>query len=470
MLKFKEKTNKLKYNSTIQILFLVSFILIAFLAGIASHFIKKSLISEMVKEKLMLTTQVSKHIEGVHLFYKMVNKDLEKDIRFIGEWIILNDQLDEKHLKLMIETFNIHEVSVIDEGGIITYSNIEEKIGLPFGKERIIAMLDSNSENIEVAKKNEEYGFYSKSGYLKNPKGGYIIVTLDVDEFIVSYNRSLQQLLEGLVYEGRVLYGVFINTELVAKAHSNVDNVGEVADNKGSRMAAIDGMTYATEFFNKEEGSQVYEIFTPVYIKDELFGAIILGSSMERVYKLIFGHNLIIIGIGILVLVLSSVFIVKLSSYKEHAIKDTLTGVYSRLFLEKWLKSSKHQNNEKADTLIVMIDIDDFKEINDSYGHMVGDMALVKLAELLQDSIRDGDFVVRYGGDEFILILKSCNKDIAKSIMNRVQERVSTINVEGSEIKIGLSYGIEVVNANKEFSDYFKMVDERMYYSKRDKK
>ncbi|KAB3530517.1 GGDEF domain-containing protein [Alkaliphilus serpentinus] len=467
----KSKFRKLRIlikNKTIQVSILLSVIIIGLLVGIASHRIKESLTSQMLKENYKIVKQVN---NGIHLFYSFDKEKTIKNIKSIGQWVLYNiDEMDNEKLYLLADTFNVAEINIIDESGVITSSSDFTKVGEALSHNSIHKLANSlDSLIIENTEKEEGTGRYIKRGYIKNFTGGYIQVSVERN-FSELHLYSYQMILDELVKDGKVIYGLFVNTDLVATAHSNIDHIGEEIDNKGSRLAAIDGMTYATEYYNEDKDYFTYEIFFPVRIDEELIGAIILGASMKRVYNLIFGHILTIIIVGVIILALIIILIVKLSNYKEYAIKDTLTGAYSRLFLEKWLSTSEKENRKEENTLVVMIDIDNFKVINDTYGHSAGDLALIELTNLLKASLRKGDFVVRYGGDEFILILKNCKKDVAEKIMERIEERVALINIKGQDMEIGLSYGIEELKRKKDFVEYFNAVDERMYYSKNDKK
>ncbi len=101
---------------------------------------------------------------------------------------------------------------------------------------------------------------------------------------------------------------------------------------------------------------------------------------------------------------------------KKRIYEDHLTKVRNRRALERDL-----QKDQKC--CVIFIDIDRFKEINDRYGHAIGDKILIELGKLLKNNIREGDEVYRYGGDEFVLILKDTPETIARKIAGRLAER-----------------------------------------------
>ncbi|MCI4626780.1 MAG: diguanylate cyclase [Candidatus Magnetoovum sp. WYHC-5] len=102
-----------------------------------------------------------------------------------------------------------------------------------------------------------------------------------------------------------------------------------------------------------------------------------------------------------------------LANITELSSKDTLTGAYNRLAYDKYMKGLfKDNTNRKSDTFtMLIIDIDNFKKINDVYGHQVGDMVLIILVNKCKENIRDNDFIARYGGEEFIIVLPGSTLD-----------------------------------------------------------
>lgn len=146
--------------------------------------------------------------------------------------------------------------------------------------------------------------------------------------------------------------------------------------------------------------------------------------------------------------------------HKRHSYYDTLTGAYTRLYLDEWLK-----NTNKLNYSLVFIDIDDFKDINDEYGHQKGDEVLIEIVSIINNEIRDNDFIVRYGGDEFIVLLDCACKDIAKNIINRIDTTLKTSSL--SELKVSFSYGIEELKNTNEFFDVLKKIDLEMYEMKK---
>lgn len=112
----------------------------------------------------------------------------------------------------------------------------------------------------------------------------------------------------------------------------------------------------------------------------------------------------------------------KLSGYNEKLYTDVLTGIYNRRFFEEKIK------NMEDEAGIAVIDLDDFKLHNDTYGHSAGDAALITTANIIKKYIRKTDILIRYGGDEFLLILPSIKKHIFEDKLKLIREK-STIRL-----------------------------------------
>ncbi len=149
---------------------------------------------------------------------------------------------------------------------------------------------------------------------------------------------------------------------------------------------------------------------------------------------------------------------VRLRSVFEERYKDHLTGVLNRKALERDLKSL-------GDFSVLFIDVDDFKNINDEFGHTVGDEILKDLSSILKKSLRSADRVYRYGGDEFVVVLPKTDLGTAQRIAERLEESVSKLSLNG--IPLSVSIGVA---SSSEGSKILSRADERMYGKKRRKK
>jgi diguanylate cyclase (GGDEF)-like protein len=151
---------------------------------------------------------------------------------------------------------------------------------------------------------------------------------------------------------------------------------------------------------------------------------------------------------------------------------DELTGVLNRRFGIRRLNEEFERSKRHSLPLsVAMIDIDDFKKINDAYGHQCGDLVLKTLAELITQNIRVSDFVIRYGGEEFLVVIPGASSLDAMRLMDRLLNIVATFTVHygGHEIHFTFSGGIATYPAEniKELSTLIQKADEALYQAKR---
>ena len=156
----------------------------------------------------------------------------------------------------------------------------------------------------------------------------------------------------------------------------------------------------------------------------------------------------------------------------EHAHVDELTNLKNRRALQERLSDLNRLDPKSYLPMQVMLfDVDQFKQINDCYGHDVGDQILARVAREIESHTRDTDFVVRYGGDEFLVVMPSCTPDNAHHRAEAIRESIlsSPPVVNGQPIQVTLSVGIAdetSTNAATDFSEMLKAADKAMYQSK----
>ncbi|MGJ8454819.1 sensor domain-containing diguanylate cyclase [Pseudothermotoga sp. U03pept] len=158
------------------------------------------------------------------------------------------------------------------------------------------------------------------------------------------------------------------------------------------------------------------------------------------------------------------------SKYREIAIRDSLTECYTRYYLAEYFAKFQGIIERKGGKIcFVMIDVDNFKQINDRYGHAVGDKVLKELGHLLLQSTRKMDLVVRYGGDEFLLMLLDMDLKSGKKVMERVSKKLSELKIPDLDEEITLSYGMAVYDGSTTLDEILKIADKNMYNMKRGK-
>lgn len=155
---------------------------------------------------------------------------------------------------------------------------------------------------------------------------------------------------------------------------------------------------------------------------------------------------------------------------KEQSIRDSLTGVYNRRYLdETFPRELARAKRDLSELSIVLLDLDHFKVINDTYGHSIGDQVLKNIATCLIDSIRQNDFVARFGGEEFIIVMPGMPAQQALERMEACREEIAKMVTlsKNKKISITVSGGISsCITYHETQEELIKMADDALYVSK----
>lgn len=146
---------------------------------------------------------------------------------------------------------------------------------------------------------------------------------------------------------------------------------------------------------------------------------------------------------------------------------DGLTGLYNHSTIYRALAEEVHHALTTQSSLTVaMLDIDYFKNVNDQYGHKVGDIVLKEVSDLIGACIRDDDVLGRYGGEEFMLILPRTTIDIAERVLERIRETVEAYPFNNGQVQITISIGAVSVTKNMPFTALVETADTMLYKAK----
>lgn len=168
-----------------------------------------------------------------------------------------------------------------------------------------------------------------------------------------------------------------------------------------------------------------------------------------------------------------SLLLVYLNVQSHSMYTDYLTEVYNRKKLELCLKEKINASTKGKGFSAIMLDLNDFKSINDTFGHYMGDDALQTTAKLLRSCLRSNDFIARFGGDEFIVVLDSSDTKYLEGIVDRIHSCFQRYNAtDNRPYHLGVSMGYAVYDnvSSMNAEDFLRRIDRLMYENKRTNK
>ncbi len=151
--------------------------------------------------------------------------------------------------------------------------------------------------------------------------------------------------------------------------------------------------------------------------------------------------------------------------FRRLALFDPLTGLYNRRFAEQRLKAEIARSERQGLSMIVaLLDLNDFKKINDGYGHQAGDLVLKEFAKCLISSTRGSDLAVRWGGDEFMLLLLDCKMEQLSVVLNRLRDL--TVELNGKTLPVSFSIGCKAYEPGYGIEEMIEEADRNLYSHK----
>ena len=308
---------------------------------------------------------------------------------------------------------------------------------------------------------------------LEDSAGNFLGVTgvglqmSEVGETLESYRERFGHLIYLVDSEG--LIQIHPNQNLVEKI--NIREL-EGLQNIGDDILKNDDITHYYEYRTRNGEATL----SARYLQD-LDWYLIVEQDQTRALEAARRGLLGNIGVGVLVtlLVIGLVVIVVnlyITKLEKTANRDELSGLYNRRKMDEILFREIAFSKRYGDPLsLMMMDIDYFKSVNDTYGHHAGDHYLVEFAKVLQNQVRLVDFVGRWGGEEFIILLPKTNAEQAKELAERLRYAVEMMQIESGRGLISRTVSIGIASAQSgkmDMDEIIRQADEAMYRAKQE--
>lgn len=355
---------------------------------------------------------------------------LEKVIQYISPVINKFQRLKEKESSLSYLQKTLHNISIL--------YNIGQAMNFIDDLKRLIQII--------LAKAIQTIGA---------EKGSLMLYDSTTEELVIKVVYGLpdkemeDKINEGLIECTRIKIGEGIAGEAFAHKKAIITNLG----------------SNDPRFFQSDASNVNSLLCLPLIVKDEAIGIINISNKKDK--NLFNQDDLDFMG----ALANQAAIAISNAQLYKLAITDSLTKLYIRRHFEYLLDNEiKRSNRYRHDLTLLMMDIDNFKSINDNYGHQMGDEMLRHISEVILTTVRKIDMPSRYGGEEFAIILPETQKENSKKIAERLRKKISNIIIrtkDKKEVSPTISIGIASYPMDtEEKEDLIGFADQALYFAK----
>lgn len=461
-------------------------------------------INEVITDKYQSRQQlVEKNIlqtvNYINNSYKVVEQELNREMKEYSEEIVAKYQKNPSVMNWNLEDlkgkFQYYDIYIIDQNLKIIKTTNKDDLGLDFSKfgsfsQIIKGRLEGNSFAVDRIDLATQTGEVKKYSYQPSPDNKYLFeLSIAIEDKYPSF-KQLNMFVDASkltadydIVEEIAFYSVEPINYGVAKLRSSKQPYldPDVPQTKESlvRQSVLTGEMQAVEI--KKSKAKYKLKFFPVIIsggkKDQGWNSYVVGINYNHQvmeaeldkHQYLFASNIILMLIFFIAFI--AVIIYLINKFEYQANHDKLTGLANRnLFVEEFRKIKVEADKLKFEAAIIFIDVDKFKEINDNYGHDVGDLVLEKIAKRMENNLRENDRLARMGGDEFVLALtKLSSKTEAIQILKRlIKDLKRPFSIMDKEIEINFSAGVSIYpNDGEKLDKLIKNADLAMYQAKK---
>lgn len=469
-------------------------ILVSVMSYVNRHMLITNIKAQEEKNRGMIENDIltdMQTVDNAHYYFDAsVSNEMEQNLREMVNTYNKNPDMSTWNLDEMKKTYGM-DIFILDTNNTVIYTTFEKDLGLSFSEccSKFSKLLDKRrqsgqfySDGIDVSTKTGQIKKYS---YLATPDKKYLLeIGVDLNNvpvfqtfnFVNTANRLVNQyddLIEvKIINSGGVFIDNNANNELTVKEYPEQYRKAFYKANKTMKPVEYtekfaNGVKETYRFIPYEaenvRGDSTKRIVFIKYNNDSELA--LLKKNAQQFWMLLF-MSLVISMIILWVILQILTKTIKLATY------DALTGVYNRatyiMEMEKLLEKSKTRRPG-----LLLVDLDNFKQVNDQFGHTEGDCVLVETAKILQTVVKDEGVVARLGGDEFAIIINDATPTKLQEMGNAILESIHLFRKHHAENErnawqlLSVSIGGAVHGKNDEAEvSIFERADKALYHSK----
>lgn len=474
------------------LLSLIAFAVI--LVAVISYVNRQILVADIEKQVAMNKVLIENHIltdmqtiDNAHFYFdKNMSEKMEQELRNLKNYYRENPNIATWDLQEMKNKHGM-DIYIVDQSNKVTYSTFAKDIGLDFSRccQRFSALLDERrasgefySDGIDISTTTGEY---RKFGYLATHDKKYLLeLGIDLLNDPVFQTFNFEKTADYLIAKYKDLVEV-----------QTINAGGVFFDNSRTKRNNVqDHSEQFQKYFElakKKMEPVEYQTLDHSYIETHLFlpyeAETVRGESSKRVVYVKFVNFTkiealqkntqqfwILLTIALLTSFIMLLVINKILSKTIHlATFDPLTGVYNRATYIRKIDNLLRKRKMNVPGLL-LIDLDNFKQVNDQYGHVEGDHILIETALILKRVVKNNGFVVRFGGDEFAIVLYDTTEQHMQQIAEGILTQIITVQYEGRTSEkwsvLSVSMGGSLYLAEDTEMSLFERADKALYQSK----
>ena len=377
---------------------------------------------------------------------------------------ILSIRAKNISIDITLDKLNLLELPVIDKR-----KNILE----------ILEYLNSGTEYLCVVENNELYGLVTHSDIISNIDPDTLMDNYRLDDFLklgrrmkwVNKDEQISNLLQDMIenqYDNVIVVedlkpvGIFTTKDITVMIKNREDLDVCVSTHMSSPVDSIDKSASIREALN--------------FVKEKKFKRVVVTDSSGYLSGVISQKELISLTYSRWAMMMkeyqeelseiNKILVNKNEKFENIASTDSLTGLYNRYkFSELYVSSYRSMIQRDNNMSLIMVDIDYFKNVNDTYGHNAGDATLVQVAHAILRVLRNIDIVCRWGGEEFIILLPTANLENAVLLAEKIRKDIERMDIDIVG-QVTASFGIAKVNKNTDMKAVVNIADKALYLAK----